>query len=93
MPGHSTWIVLARLVVTSSRSTWVPLKTVGNRRINRVRDADVIIVTSSRPSEMVGAGADQHAAAVAAGVAECRQGEVGADLGSVVEGEPERQQS
>ena len=54
----------------------MPLNTVGNKRISLVRDADATIVTSSSPSVVVGVRADQHAAAVALGVAERGQREV-----------------
>ncbi len=55
----------------------MPLNTVGNRRISLVRDAEATIVTSSMPVARVRARADQHAAAVAPGVAERREGEFG----------------
>ena len=41
---------------------------------------------------MIGVGADQHAAAVTAGVAERRQSEIGDDLALAVEYQPKRQQ-
>src|SRR6516162_11763794 len=50
MPGHSTWMDLARAVLTSSRLTWVPFITVGNRLTSFVRDAEGAMVMSSRPS-------------------------------------------
>ncbi|COY19953.1 Uncharacterised protein [Mycobacterium tuberculosis] len=39
------------MVLTSSSSTWAPLKMVGNRRSNLVRESDWAMVMSSRPSE------------------------------------------
>ena len=57
----------------------------GPRR--RVHHRDVELTVG-----VVGVGADQHAAAVAAGVAERGQRQVGDDLFAVVEREPERQQ-
>ena len=51
IPGHSTSTVLARAVVTSSSSTWVPLIAVGKKRTSFVREADATIVMSRRPSE------------------------------------------
>ena len=58
----------------------MPLNTVGNNRISCVRDADVHHRDVELAVGVVGVGADQHAAAVAAGVAERGQREVGDDL-------------
>ena len=46
MPGHSTQMFRARAVVTSSSSTWVPLKMVGNNRTSFSRDPLLTIVMS-----------------------------------------------
>lgn len=50
MPGQSTVTVRARAVLTSSRPMWVPLNTVGNKRISFVRELARTMVTSSKPS-------------------------------------------
>src|SRR5271166_3159183 len=51
IPGHSTWIVLARAVLTSSSSTWVPFIALGKKRTSFVRVPALTMVMSSSPSE------------------------------------------
>ena len=58
----------------------MPLNTVGNKRISLVRDVDAHHRDVESTVGVVGVGADQHAAAVALGVAERGQRQVGADL-------------
>ena len=69
----------------------MPLKTVGNSRISWVREPAAHHRHVEQAVGVIGVGADQHSAAVAAGVAERRQGQVGDDLALAVEDQPERQ--
>ena len=91
MPGESTLTDLARAVSTPIEFGVGALEDGGEqanqadpRRRMDHRDVELTV-------GVIGLGADQHAAAVALGVAEGSQCQVGADLLTVVERQPERQ--
>ena len=82
MTGARRWSHLGEI-------TCVPLNTVGNKRISFVGRAEVHHRDVEQAVGVVGIGADLHAAAVAAGVAQRREGRVG-NVSSPFEGEGQR---